>query len=445
MAIQIHPVKIDDLQKNLPDRMPVEITDAIQFFLRSNADQQMRLVMFFNQQVDFGVLKKAIRLSIFQEPILSYVYHETNGIAYWQKQHEIEPDRLVDLVEITDTPEVEIDKFLTTIISPFEFPLVKVRVIRYDMKDILCINMNHTLTDGAGLKEFAKIVADNYNKILENPDYICQANVNGDRGIKQVTDRFSLWQKINFIRQGFKKPPKRVSWTFDWEKSEYDNKSQFAFARISSETFDRIKSYGKSHHATVNDIVIAAFARSFVKAGHYNQSASKPMIVPVDLRKYIKPGHQSAICSLTSSMVINPGNDIGGSFEETLTKTVKETTCKKDTHAEMNMLAPFLVLNKLMPYPKLKEKTMIRKMPPIPLITNIGVINSNDLHFNDLQIEQSYATGVVSYGNHFSMGYSTFNKEMTFSIGFVGNDMQKQKVNNFLNDFKLEIESVPIA
>ncbi|HEX2935909.1 MAG TPA: hypothetical protein VHO72_11190 [Bacteroidales bacterium] len=435
---------IEDLHKDLPEKKTIEITDAIQFFLRSNADQQMRLVIYFAQPIDFNFLKKAIRLTIYQEPIFSYTYKEYNQGAYWQKQPEIVTENMIDLIETTGNPEVEVNKFLTTIISPFEFPLVKVRVVRYNNKDVLCINMNHTLTDGSGLKQFARLLAINYNKIIEDPGYVCEANVKGDRSIKQVTNHFSLGQKINFIRQGFKRPPRRESWSFDWGKTEGNNKNQFAFVRISGETFERLKLFGKTHKATVNDIVIAAFVRSFVRTRQNNYSVSKPMIIPVDLRKYGKPGHKSAICSLTGSMVVNVGNEIGDTFEETLRKTVKETTFNKSIHAEMNMLTPFLVMGKLMPYAKLKEKMMQRKMPPIPLITNIGVINPDDINFNHIPVEQSFATGVVSYGNYFSMGYSTFNKEMTFSVGFNGNDMQKQKIGAFLSDFKSEIESIGI-
>ena len=141
-------------------------------------------------------------------------------------------------------------------------------------------------------------------------------------------------------------------------------------------------------------------------------------------------------------MIVNIGNAIGNSFEETLKKTVEETALKKSMHAEMNMLFPFIVLRKLMPYVKLKEKTMQRKMPPIPLLTNVGIINPADINFNNIPVENSYITGVVSYGNYFSMGYSTFNKEMSFSIGFCGNDVQKHKVDTFLIDFKSEIENI---
>jgi NRPS condensation-like uncharacterized protein len=435
-------MKIDDLHKSLPEKLDVEITDSIQFFLRSNADQQMRFVIYLEQQLDFDILKKAVRLTIHQEPIFLYIYKENKDSAFWQKQNEIESSMLVDLLETSGNPNIEIDKFLTTTISPHEFPLVKTRIIRYDKKDVLCINMNHTPTDGAGLKEFAKILADTYNKLIENPDYISQSNIKGDRSIKQVTDNFSFFQKFNFLKQGFKKPPKRISWSFDWAKNEEDNINQFAFVKISSGTFDRIKTFGKSHEATLNDVVIAAFVRSFVKSGPNNHSASKPLVVPVNLRKYLKPGHKAAICSLTGSMIVNIGNEIGDSFVETLSKTVKETTYNKSIHAEMNMLAPFLVLSKLMPYQKMKEKIMQRKMPPIPLITNIGEIHPIDINFNNIPVEQSYITGVVSFGNYFSMGYSTFNKEMTFSIGFRGNDVQKDKINTFLRDFKSEIENI---
>jgi len=435
-------MKIDDLHKGLPDQMSLEMTDAIQFFLRSNADQQMRFVIYLEQEININILQQAVRLTIYQEPIFSYTYKEDKDIAYWQKQSEIEAASLVDFIESAGNPYIEIDKFLTTITSPFEFPLVKVKVIRHDKKDVLCINMNHTPTDGAGLKEFAKILANNYNKLIENQDYVCQANTNGDRSIKQVTDNFSVSQKFKFIRQGFKRPPNRISWSFDWGKTENDKKNQFAFVKIPCETFNRIKTFGKSNNATVNDVVIAAFVRSFVKTNKNNHSASKPLIVPVNLRKYVKPGHKSAICSLTGSMVINIGNEIGTSFEETLRKIVEETACKKSIHAEMNMLFPFIILGKLMPYIKLKEKIMNRKMPPIPLLTNIGIIDPADINFNNIPVENSYITGVISYGNYFSMGYSTFNEEMTFSIGFCGNDLQKQKVNAFINDFKSEIESI---
>jgi NRPS condensation-like uncharacterized protein len=433
---------IEDLHKKLPERIAVEITDAVQFFLRSNADQQMRFVIHLAQHIDFEILRKAARLTIYQEPIFSYIYKESGNTAFWQKQPEIDSSLLVDLIETTDSTELEINKFITKTISPFDFPMVKIGVIRSGSKDVLCINMNHTPTDGTGLKEFSGLLSDNYNKLVENPDFIPQPNLHGNRSINQITRNFSLRQKMKFIKEGFKRPPIRPSWSFDWQKSETGNQNQFAFIKISGETFDRIKATGKRVNATINDVVIAAFVRSFVRTRQGNDRAAKPLIIPVNLRKYKKLGYKSAACSLTGSMVATIGYEMGEAFEETLLKTVKETAYKKSIHAEMPLLYSYIVAEKLMPYPKLKEKAMQRKMPPVPLLTNIGVIGGNEINFNNIPIEDAYLTGVVSFGNYFTMGYSTFNKVMTFSIGFCGNQIQEQKVNQFLADFKSELDTI---
>jgi hypothetical protein len=60
---------------------------------------------------------------------------------------------------------------------------------------------------------------------------------------------------------------------------------------------------------------------------------------------------------------------------------------KKAMHAEMYMLAQQLVLSKIIPYPKLKQQTMQHKMPPIPLVTNVGIINPSDINFGGIPAE----------------------------------------------------------
>jgi len=137
-------------------------------------------------------------------------------------------------------------------------------------------------------------------------------------------------------------------------KTADDNLNQFAIVKISAEAFERIKASGKLHKAKINDIIIAVFMRAFINFRLNNDKVSKPLILPVDLRKYIKSGHNTALCSLTASMIINVGYEIGSSFIESLDKVVRGTSFKKEIYAEMNMFSPFLVLSKLMTYDKLK-------------------------------------------------------------------------------------------
>ncbi len=436
-------MNIENLHKDLPKTLPAEISDKVQFFLRTNADQQMRFVIHLGQQVKFEVLRKALLVAIYAEPIFSYFYKEETNKAYWQKQEKIDASLLVDLIEPNDDLESEVNRFLTLEISPFDFPLVRARVIRNGQKDIICINMNHTPTDGSGLKKFVQLMASIYTNLISNPEYIPESNLNGDRNIKQVTKYFSLFQKIRFAKQGFKSPKRNPSWSFGWNKPDADNQKHFIISIITPDTFDKIKAFGKLSNATINDVVLAAFIRTFVTTNQKNENAAKPVIVPMDLRKYIKPTHNTAICSLTSSLICNIGSEVGESFNDTLVKVRDEMNFKKQVHAEMNMLAPSLVLSRFIPYKKLKARFMDRKMAPIPLVTNVGIIDPSDLKFDGIPVEHSFITGAICFGDFFCMGYSTFQKETTFSIGFTGGDIQYQKVKDFLSAFKTELENIP--
>jgi NRPS condensation-like uncharacterized protein len=435
-------MKIEDLHTYLPEKIPAEISDCIQFFLRTNADQQMRYVIYLSQQLNVEILTKALLLTIYTEAIFSYTYKEDAKKAYWQKQEHIDSSTLIDLIETDSNAEYEINRFLLLVISPFEFPLVKARIIRNGQKDVLCINMNHTPTDGAGLKEFVKILALHYTNLIENPDYLGDTHFKNDRSIIQVTKNFSFYQKLQFIKQSFRKPKRTPSWSFDWNKEKLGNKNQLSILKITSKTFNKLKAFGKLNNATVNDVILSAFIRVFIATNPKNEKAVKPIIVPVDLRKYIKDGHKTAICSLTGSMICNIGTNIGDTFIETLVKVRDEMNYKKQIHAEIFMLAPFLVMSKFTSYDKLKEQSMQRKLPPIPLVTNVGVINPSDINFNGISVEYAFVTGAISYEEYFSMGYSTFNNEPTFSIGFTGDVLQLQKVKIFLDNFKNELEKI---
>lgn len=434
-------MNIGDLQKRIPAEIPCEISDQIQFFLRLFSDQQMRSVISFAGKLNFEKLKRALWFTICSEPVLYCSYDENGKTASWKKHDGTDSGLLIDLIETERDVEAEISEFLTTAIQPFSFPIIRVRVIRKGPKDVLCINMNHTPTDGAGLKQFVKIFASIYTGLCNDQD-IDLSDEFGERSLRQVTDNFSMFEKIKFTRNGFRSSRKGRTWSFDWLETGENKRKYIIKKKISHVIFDRIKAYGKLNYATINDIVIAAFLRTFAETNSRNRYASKPVIIPVDLRKYIKQPGKTGICSLTGSVVCNIGSYTGSAFHETLLRVRDEMNRKKADHSEMNRIMQISFLSGLMSYRRLKELLHKVKMPPVPLVTNIGIINPDDCNFNGTIIEDAYITGALCVNDNFCLAYSTFQKEITFSIGFSGGAIQEKKVIDFLNALEAELESI---
>jgi NRPS condensation-like uncharacterized protein len=435
-------MNIEELHNELPQRIVAEISDQIQFFLRTYADQQMRFVIYFGHHIDYDILKKAIRLTILSEHVFSYFYKEGTKTAWWQKEEIIDASLLIDLIEINSASESDIDNFLTLEVGPYCFPIVKARLFRYKEKDVFCVNMNHTPTDGAGLKKFVKKLASTYTCLSENREPEIKPSTKGDRSLKQVLENFTSFQKLRFVREGFRSPKKRLSWSFDWERSGEGIRKYITRLKINPDIFDTLKAYSKQKNVTINDIVLTAFIRSFVHMNLKNKYAAKPVIVPVDLRKHLKPGADSTICSLTGSLSCNIGKIIGDNFNETLTLVRNEMNNKKAAHSEMNRILQISVVSKFLPYAVLKEQLAKNKMPPVPLVTNVGIIDFADISFDNAKVDDAFVTGAISLEDYFSMAYSTFRNSMTFSIGYKGDEIQENKVKLFLNGFEEELLSI---
>lgn len=435
-------MNIEELHKQLPDRIRTEVSDQIQFFLRSDADQQMRFIIHFGKHIEFDILKRAIRLTILAQPVFSCFYNEDKETAWWQKQEEIDPSLLIDIVETKADIRIEITNFLTIEIQPFCFPIVRARVIRNAGKDVLCINMNHTPSDGSGLKEFVRILASIYTELIINPEFVMKPRINADRSLRQVNINFNSIQRLKFIREGFRSPKRGLSWSFDWVRTNDEARKLIAMIKIGSSGFERIKEYSRANNATINDVVLAGFIRTFVTTNKRNRIAGKPVIVLSDLRKYIVKKNNSGICNLMGSIMCNIGREIGTTFKETLYKVRDEMNSQKQKHSDMYALSSISVISAFMSYYKLKENYVNHKMPPVPLVSNIGLIYPDEINFDNIPVEDAFITGTISLGDFFCMAYSTFHKEMTFSIGYIGGKIQDQKVDDFLSRFKTELENI---
>ncbi|MED1407087.1 condensation protein, partial [Bacillus mycoides] len=70
----------------------------------------------------------------------------------------------------------------------------------------------------------------------------------------------------------------------------------------------------------------------------------------------------------------------------------------------------------------------------LPLLTNFGAIADEPIKFGEVQAEDGYMTSPIMYAPFFSMGASSYNGILTFTIGYHTPDTSKEKVEQFLKN-----------
>ncbi|NHJ46954.1 MAG: hypothetical protein FK733_04120 [Asgard group archaeon] len=76
-----------------------------------------------------------------------------------------------------------------------------------------------------------------------------------------------------------------------------------------------------------------------------------------------------------------------------------------------------------------------------PIITNVGRIDNQKRHFSDVFVKDAYIVTPINWNPSFSMGISSYNKQITLSIGFCEDSYEKQTVEQFLD---LLLDELPI-
>lgn len=69
----------------------------------------------------------------------------------------------------------------------------------------------------------------------------------------------------------------------------------------------------------------------------------------------------------------------------------------------------------------------------LPLLTNFGVVTGEPITFGESQAEDGYITSPIMYAPFFTMGASSYNGRLTFTIGHHTPGTSEENVNLFLD------------
>ncbi len=412
-------------------KLNAELWDKMHYLFRDFNDRMVHVELEYDFIIDIEVLKTVLICFFEKAPVLLSSFHDNHIRPYWK----VNKYRIDDVLTVKNTTEdelaQEVDDFLTQYIPPENQVQMKVCVFFHGNKTTLCIVENHMCMDGGDLKYFIYALCQNYNDYKVNN--ISPINLKeGNRSYTEVYSNFkpsdqraaqNLYKNIN------KKDEHRFPLT---EPKQYD-KSFITRREISAEKFLDLKSTGKKHGATINDMLMAAYYYSLYELAKFDKTESVSISCAIDLRRHIKNPETTGITNHTAWMqCVIP--ELGNNIYETLKYAIDSTNkFKADKFMGLYGLPLLSFGYKILPHAASEEIIKIGYSNPYIAMSNIGLIDVKKLTLEGNEPIKGFMSGAVKYKPYVLLSATTMRSQLTLSMCVKGNNEDKKIVNNFFD------------
>ena len=418
--------------------MKAEMWDKMQYLFRAYYNRTMHASYFYDGTLDLDALKKTYVAVIKEIPVLHSTYHNNFIKPYWVVNENFDENDFFSFVE-TDDPIKELDDFMGFTVPANGKVQLRARVIRSNGKDILGVVVNHMCFDGSDMRYLNVKVVETYNNYIKTGKLTPDVK-KGTRSADQVYYKLSKEdQKIA------KRLFKNVSTVenkviFPFAEDDGTEKCRLVREKLCREDFLKMKAKGKEMGATINDVLVAAYFRALYKnIDTQGQGITVPCMY--DLRKYTG-GASLGLTNMIGFMPATLSPDVGNTMQETIVKVMDALKASKEDRFTGLYSLPLLKLAYAI-FPHFISEMAIRIGYTNPYIgmSNIGIINPLEFAFDGLTLVDAFYSGAVKYKPYMQLALTTFQNEITFSVGIRGNDKDAEIFHDFIVDVINEIKS----
>ncbi|MCC2323951.1 MULTISPECIES: condensation protein [Bacillus cereus group] len=416
-----------------------------------SANQQINAVLYFPIGISKKVLEQSVRITLQLQPVLNSRFVESD-MPYWEEHSSSTNSPICFFAEGDDQNlEVMAIDFIKESGDPIQGPMVQTKLLRGTSTNILVVKLSHLCSDGAGVKEYINLLGAIYTHLSlgQSKDEIIKRFNAKNEGFRDQSPVFK-YTGITDIKSAYR--PSQEQQAALWSFPSQPNKNAYpkiAVRRLSREQTLRLTLWTKAQQATLNDAILTAYFRSLSHFAVYAEprTAEKMVGLTIDLRRYLPNHTTGSICNLSGMEmpVIKMEND--DSFNQTLVRvkesmdTIKSQNPGLSSAAGMELLASKKLSEVKEMYKQQYERALQMGMA-LPLLTNFGSIADEPIKFGEVQAQDGYITSPIMYAPFFTMGASSYNGRLTFTIGYHSPDTTKKKVEQFLESVVNELSKL---
>jgi NRPS condensation-like uncharacterized protein len=427
-----------------PYIMPANGHDIYNYVARYGlGNYQIQAVMKLDGKIDYNKLVKAVRLSVDEEPVFGCRFIESEP-PYWKRLDNIDQTEFCSFEETSDPDEV-VQRFLESPLDMDRDPMVKVKLIRSEPDDTICIKINHACCDGTGTKEYIQLISKIYSFIEDDSNIFIpkpkkRSRVDQDRLFSGmgISDPIAEWVPGSEIT--------RATWPFPWKQAPQSEENRMMVRRCSREQLDRIKNYSKYRGVTINDLVLTAYYRAMTKMEKPSYCGNMEISVTIDLRRYLPDNKTDAIRNFSGSEITSIDLMPDETFDETLSriapvmKKIKENRGGLQSAIGLERVEKMALCETLAYYKNVSQWSYCCSNKCAPVLSNLGIIADSLIKFGKVDVKDLYIVPPVVRPPGLLLMVCTYNGIMTLSAGFYENTVRREDIEKLLDGIFDELE-----
>lgn len=419
-----------------PKRLPAEMYDKVNYMCRRWMDRIARFEIDYDFIPNIRVLKNMIICMLESAPVFHSSFVDNHINPYW-KVCDYHIDDVFSVKE-TDDLQRSADRFLLQGIDVKSNVQIKIRLLFSSGSSKLCFAFNHMCMDGGGLKLFLDNLFRSYNEYIEKGS-VSLSYRQGSRAYERVYDDFSKEDKKK-AKKLFANVSAKDKHSLPFSQAQRSDTKMIVRKRISNGVFESVRRKAKACGATVNDVLSAAYIRSFYEISGCDENERVGISCAVDLRRHMKNPEKSGYTNHTAFMPCIV-DSMGKTMADTVKAVVRSTKeAKSDKFVGLHGLPLLNMGYSTMIYAQAELITSIFYNNANLSVSNVGAIDPYMLAMDNIVPTGVWVAGAAKEKPCAAMNALSYNGDLMLSICIRGNKDDRRMLEKFLDRIEENIK-----
>ncbi len=419
-------------------KLNAELWDKMHYLFRDFNDRMVHVELNYNFVLDVDALKTVIICAFEKVPVLHSKFVDKKVSTHW----EVMPYDIDEVLTVSEPENLQeaVDDFLTQYIPPESHIQMKFALFIKDGKSTLCMIENHMCMDGGDLKYFLKSFCENYTNYVEKGI----SPIEYRTGSRAYTDVYTGFSKMEsgVAQRLFKNINARDDHKFPLTNDSIRDASFIARKKFSEDVLAKLKTKGKELGATINELLLTAYFYSVYELADFSPNDQVMISSAIDLRRHMDNVDDKGFTNHTAWMqcaIPQRGRDI---FETVQYVVRSSNKFKKDKFMGLYGLPLLNFGYSILPHAASEEIIKIGYSNPYMAMSNIGVLNGQQMALSGHEPVDAFMSGAVKYKPFVLLTATTYKNVITLSMCVRGNDKDKEIVNKFFDLMEKNINTL---